>query len=160
MAELGRPTKYKPEYDEQIIEEAWKGTNFYLIAAKWGVCRDSLYEWCDVHESFSDSYARAGDILLGKLLEKTENGMTDRNFNSNAANIVIVQGSKRRRKIKGLSKGTLSDKTKVILENIESGNIEEDAGLTLTQTIALMAKIDEVTDLRQQVEKLEDEDGK
>ena len=159
MAEAGRPTKYKPEYDDEIIQIASSDeiTNFYLIAAKWGVCRDTLYEWCDVHESFSDAYVRAGDILLGKLIAKTEEGMNDRNFNSNAANIVITQKSRRRRKMKGLSSGTLNQRVTVILQNVESGNLEEDAALTLTQVVSLAAKIDDSTEARADMEKHERE---
>jgi hypothetical protein len=51
----GRPTKYKPEYCDAVIEHMSKGLSFESFAAIIGTHRDTLYEWVKVHPSFSDS---------------------------------------------------------------------------------------------------------
>jgi len=60
----GQPTKYKPEYCEQLIEHMSKGLSFECFGPKIGVNRDTLYEWCKVHSEFSDAKKRAVDACL------------------------------------------------------------------------------------------------
>ena len=92
----GRPTKYKPEYCQQIIEyfsvdatreietaytnrkgEEWSKTELAAnmlmflsnFASKIGVCRDTLVEWCKVHPEFSAAYMRAKEMQKQHLIE-------------------------------------------------------------------------------------------
>ena len=87
----GRPTKYKPEYCEQMLEyfsidplydrvestrydkdgnvagETTKETGsilptFTRFSLKIGVCDDTLSEWCKVHPEFSVAYARCKQL--------------------------------------------------------------------------------------------------
>lgn len=51
----GRPTKYKPEYDQMLIEHLTSGLSFPSFAGVVGVCFDTLYEWEKVHPSFSEA---------------------------------------------------------------------------------------------------------
>lgn len=51
----GRPTKYKPEYCEELIEYMAKGFSFEAFAGKIQTHKDTLYEWCKVHKDFSDA---------------------------------------------------------------------------------------------------------
>jgi hypothetical protein len=46
---VARPTKYRPEYDNQLIE------HYLSFAGEIGVHEDSLYEWEKVHPSFSEA---------------------------------------------------------------------------------------------------------
>lgn len=68
----GQPTKYKPEYCEQIIEyfatfEMYdkekcipaRPPSLAKFGQKIGVSRDTLNEWTRVHPKFSDSWAYA-----------------------------------------------------------------------------------------------------
>lgn len=50
----GRPTKYKPEYCDQLIEHMAKGYSFETFGAAVGVARSSVYEWLK-NQEFSDA---------------------------------------------------------------------------------------------------------
>lgn len=54
----GRPSKYKEEFCELLVEHMAKGRSFESFAAVADVDRDTLYEWAKVHESFSDAKGR------------------------------------------------------------------------------------------------------
>lgn len=49
----GRPSKYKPEYCEQIIKFCSEGYSITGFAGSIGVCRDTIVEWARVHPEFS-----------------------------------------------------------------------------------------------------------
>lgn len=55
---MARPTKYKPEYPDQLIEHMKLGKSFETFAATVGVCDDTLREWCKVHPEFSAAKKR------------------------------------------------------------------------------------------------------
>lgn len=52
---VGRPTKYKPEYCEQLIQHMSEGLMFESFAAVIDVNKDTLYEWCKRHPAFSEA---------------------------------------------------------------------------------------------------------
>lgn len=52
---LGRPTDYKPEYCQLLIEHMGNGYSFEAFAAVVNCNRDTLYEWVKVNEDFSDA---------------------------------------------------------------------------------------------------------
>lgn len=52
----GRPTTYKPEYCEMLIEHMREGFNFETFAAKLNYqSKSSLYKWLDKHEDFREA---------------------------------------------------------------------------------------------------------
>ncbi len=51
----GRPSKYKTEYCEQLIEHMASGLSFESFAGVIEVNVDTLHEWAKVHEEFSDA---------------------------------------------------------------------------------------------------------
>lgn len=51
----GRPTKYKPEYDEMLIEHMSSGLSFESFAGVISVNQDTLHEWAKVNPSFSEA---------------------------------------------------------------------------------------------------------
>ena len=48
----GRPSKYKPEYCQLLINHMKKGLSFETFAAEVDVAPETLYEWCKAHEEF------------------------------------------------------------------------------------------------------------
>lgn len=61
---IGRPTKYKPEYCQELVEHMAKGFSFASFAADIDVNQDTLHEWAKVHDEFSDAKKRAFDKCL------------------------------------------------------------------------------------------------
>lgn len=49
----GRPTKYKPEYCQLLLEHCEKGLSFEAFAGVVRVCVDTLLEWANKHPEFS-----------------------------------------------------------------------------------------------------------
>jgi len=48
----GRPTPYKPEFCELLTEHMRQGLSFESFGGTIGVCRKTLYNWCEVHPEF------------------------------------------------------------------------------------------------------------
>lgn len=56
---MARPTEYKQEYCEQVIEYGKQGKSLAWIAAELDVVKQTLFNWCDVHPEFLDALTRA-----------------------------------------------------------------------------------------------------
>jgi hypothetical protein len=72
----GRPTKYKPEYDEQVYKLCLLGAKDTEIADFFEVNEDTIYEWKKVHPSFSEAIANGktkADMEVANSLYKTAN---------------------------------------------------------------------------------------
>lgn len=52
---VGRPTKYKEEYCQMLIDHMSEGYSFDSFAGIVEVNIDTLYEWAKVHAKFSDA---------------------------------------------------------------------------------------------------------
>lgn len=60
----GRPSKYKPEYCEELIKHMAGGNSFWSFASNADVHFDTLSEWCSAHPEFSE----AKKIGMAKLM--------------------------------------------------------------------------------------------
>lgn len=56
---LGRPSLYKPEYCERVVELGKLGYSPMQIAADLDIDRSTLYDWSDKYPEFSTSLKRA-----------------------------------------------------------------------------------------------------
>jgi len=56
---VGRPSLYRPEYCEKVIELGRKGCSPAEIASELDVDRVTLLGWADAHEEFSTALTRA-----------------------------------------------------------------------------------------------------
>ena len=67
-AKVGRPTKYKPEFCQLLVEHMAKGYSFESFAGldEVDVDRDTLYEWRSTQEEFSDALRRGRSKQLLK----------------------------------------------------------------------------------------------
>lgn len=105
-SKIGRPTKYKPEYCEQLREffsgepcreviETISGKNwskeeskllpnrfptFENFAASVNVHVDTLHEWCEVYPEFSEAYTYAKNRQKAWLIENGMNGTYNPHF--------------------------------------------------------------------------------
>jgi len=52
----GRPTDYKPEYCQMLIDHMAEGLSFTSFAAIVGDCYDTISDWRKIHPEFLQAY--------------------------------------------------------------------------------------------------------
>jgi hypothetical protein len=69
---IGRPSKYKPEFCQLLIDHMADGFTFESFAGVAEVDRDTIYEWVDAHSDFSDAkkVGRARQLYANEKLIK------------------------------------------------------------------------------------------
>lgn len=80
---VGRPTKYKSEYCERIIELGKQGYSYAEIAADLEVDKASLYDWAAAHEDFSTALRAAKTYEQAWFEREARSNMKNRDFNAN-----------------------------------------------------------------------------
>lgn len=76
---MGRPTKYKEEYDEQAYKLCLLGATDAHLASFFDVAIDTVNEWKKVHPNFSASIKRgkySADAEIASSLYNRAKGMT------------------------------------------------------------------------------------
>lgn len=58
----GRPPKYKPEFEDMLIEMGKQGKTITQMAVGLGIAKSTLYEWDKTNKNFSDALTRAKEI--------------------------------------------------------------------------------------------------
>jgi len=74
---IGRPTKYKKEYCQQIIEHMKMGKSAVEFAADHDICEDTFYEWIKVYPSFSESHKIAKVHLTAYFVKMGRCGLIE-----------------------------------------------------------------------------------
>lgn len=76
----GRPSEYRPEYCELVIDKMSEGLSLTAFAGFIRVSRDTVYEWIKRHPAFSDAVSRANPArvlaLEAKLLRSRKGAET------------------------------------------------------------------------------------
>lgn len=65
----GRPTKFKPEYEDQIKRLSLLGLTSKQIAEFFEVNVDTLYEWSNTYPGFSDAWKKGKLHADGRVAE-------------------------------------------------------------------------------------------
>jgi len=60
----GRPSEYKPEYCDLVIECGKQGMSIAEMASACGVVRQTLFNWCDNYPDFLEAFTRAKNESL------------------------------------------------------------------------------------------------
>lgn len=79
---VGRPSKYKPEYCEQILELGKQGKSIAQMAAAFDVDKASVYRWADEEEAFRTALARARTYSQTWWEDKAQQNLGTRDFNA------------------------------------------------------------------------------
>jgi len=79
---VGRPSKYLPEYCEQIIELGKQGKSIAQMASFFDVDKASIFRWSEEHEDFRTSLARARAHSQTWWEDKCQGNLADKNFNA------------------------------------------------------------------------------
>lgn len=56
---IGRPSKYRPEYAERVVEFCAQGFSLTALAGEIGVGRETIARWCHEQEDFAEAASRA-----------------------------------------------------------------------------------------------------
>jgi transposase-like protein len=79
---VGRPTDYRPEYCERVIELGRAGYSKAQMAREFDVARSTLDEWVKNFPEFSAAFMRAKDLALAEWEDKGAAGLELQGFNS------------------------------------------------------------------------------
>lgn len=79
---VGRPTKYRPEFCEQIIDLGKEGKSIAQMAAHFDVDKASIFDWAAAHEEFSTALARARAHSQTWWEDKAQSNLASRDFNA------------------------------------------------------------------------------
>jgi transposase-like protein len=80
---VGRPSKYKPEYCERVLQMAREtGAGPAEYAAEFDVARETLYDWAASHEEFSTVLKRAKDLEQAWWEQTGKKGLFADKFNA------------------------------------------------------------------------------
>jgi len=78
----GRPTDYKPEYCDRVIEFGRLGKSITWMAAELKVSRSTINLWAQVHEEFSDALSTAQALSQQWWEDAGQNALASKEFNS------------------------------------------------------------------------------
>jgi hypothetical protein len=79
---VGRPSSYKPEFCQRVVELGAEGWSQAEIAAEFGVAKKSLWDWAQKHEDFSAALARAKSLEQSWWEKRGRNSLDAKNFQS------------------------------------------------------------------------------
>lgn len=72
---MARPTDYRAEYCERVIELGREGKSHAQMAAAIGVARQTLYNWAAEHPAFLDAITYARDLSQAWWEEQAQSGI-------------------------------------------------------------------------------------
>lgn len=78
----GRPTKYRPEFCDTIIEVGETGGWLSEMAEACDVARSTIDEWAANHPEFSEALTRAKQKAQAWFERAGRNGLTNKTFNA------------------------------------------------------------------------------
>lgn len=79
---VGRPSKYRPEYCDEIIDLGKDGKSIAQIAAHFDVDKASVFRWAEESEDFRTALARAKAHSQKWWEDQAQKNLSDRNFNA------------------------------------------------------------------------------
>ena len=82
LLKVGRPSLYKPEYCDKIIEYGKEGRSMVQMASRLDVDRETLNYWAAHYPEFSAALTRAKVHAQNWWEDKGQAGLADRNFNA------------------------------------------------------------------------------
>jgi len=85
----GRPTKYRPEYCEQVIQMGKEGKSVAQWCSQFEICRFTIDQWCKDYPEFSDAFTRARSEMQAHLERMGYEGLGSKDFNANLFKITM-----------------------------------------------------------------------
>jgi hypothetical protein len=79
---IGRPTKYRPEMCQQVVELMRDGASLVEVAASIGITKDTLHRWKKTNDEFSDSIKIGTQLSEAWWMREGREALRDKDFNS------------------------------------------------------------------------------
>jgi hypothetical protein len=77
----GRPSKYNPERNPEVIDLMSQGASVVEVAAMLDVSRQTIYEWMDVHPEFSYTIKKGFELCQSWWEAKGRKNLENKDFN-------------------------------------------------------------------------------
>jgi len=128
LLKVGRPSGYRPEFCELVLDLGKKGKSFTQMAVATGYTKASLHGWRDQYPEFATALARAVELSQQWWEEKAQAGLEDRNFN--AALWMKIAASRfredyaDRKEVTGANGGPIQQA--VTLRTLDVSNLDDD----------------------------------
>jgi hypothetical protein len=91
IAKVGRPTNYKPEYCQRVLDLGNQGYSLAMIIAEIGAgSRQTIENWKEAHPEFFDAITRARELALAYWERMGLANTGNRDFNSNLYRIIMA----------------------------------------------------------------------
>lgn len=79
---MARPTDYRQEYCERVIELGREGKSVTQMACALDVVKQTLHNWAAEHEEFLDAFTRAKQLSQDWWETKAQDGLEKSGFNA------------------------------------------------------------------------------
>lgn len=79
---MGRPTLYRPELCDRVVELGKQGLTLHEIAAEIGIHYDTLHEWTLSKSDFSEAVTRARALAQAWFETQARLNLSSREFNA------------------------------------------------------------------------------
>jgi hypothetical protein len=91
IRKIGRPTNYRPEFCQRVVDLGNQGYSQAMIIADIGAgSRETIDNWKKAHPEFLDAMKRARDLALAWWERKGLENANNRDFNSNLYRIIMM----------------------------------------------------------------------
>lgn len=88
---MARPTKYKPEHDEQVYKMKADGKSDEYICAFFKFSRSTLSLWKTQHETFSDNYKKGVGDKVDDNVHDVKNALLKRALGCKVVEITVEE---------------------------------------------------------------------
>ncbi len=78
----GRPTKYKKEFCDTVLELMREGKSIVNCCAELDISRETFYSWMEKHKEFHDTVKRGMELSEHWWQEKARENLDSNQFNS------------------------------------------------------------------------------
>ena len=77
---MSRPSKYKEEYKEKVLELMKEGCSIAEICLELDICRQTFYNWCEENKEFLDTKKKGEDFSEGWWLKQGRKNLQNKEF--------------------------------------------------------------------------------
>jgi len=162
LSELESAKEFNPDvHIPELFDMAEDGLTEAQILSSWKITEDTWSEWLRNNKSLRESWAIARRNITNWWIEYGKGNIENRHFNKNLwESIAISAGVQTKERLIKIIDGdedlSLIKLSKKILTSCLLGAISHEETKSLISILSGIAKVEEVVDLRKQIEEMED----